>query len=157
MKKPFWENLSAQDMLILGFFFENSLMLGRLCRNKLDRVICIQLGLLSDPLNSSRWTVLFTLHYSARLLTPREPCSQIDALFLWVCYRSIKLYWNIHMWVHLAESNWRSGPARTESSAVRTGVSEWLWAGGRARSAAARTGGCRWSAGSLVPELKLIC
>lgn len=55
-------------------------------------------------------TAPFILYYPAWLLTPGELCSQIDALLLWGCSRNIKLYWNIHMWVHLAESNWCATP-----------------------------------------------
>lgn len=55
-------------------------------------------------------TAPFILYYPAWLLTPGELCSQIDALLLWGCSWNIKLYWNIHMWVHLAESNWCATP-----------------------------------------------
>lgn len=57
-----------------------------------------------------RLTAPFILYYPAWLLTPGELCSQIDALLLWGCSWNIKLYWNIHMWVHLAESNWCATP-----------------------------------------------
>lgn len=55
-------------------------------------------------------TAPFILYYPAWLLTPGVLCSQIDALLLWGCSWNIKLYWNIHMWVHLAESNWCATP-----------------------------------------------
>lgn len=55
-------------------------------------------------------TAPFILYYPVWLLTPGELCSQIDALLLWGCSWNIKLYWNIHMWVHLAESNWCATP-----------------------------------------------
>lgn len=55
-------------------------------------------------------TAPFILYYPAWLLTPEELCSQIDALLLWGSSWNIKLHWNIHMWVHLAESNWCATP-----------------------------------------------
>lgn len=58
----------------------------------------------------------FILYYSSWLLTPGELCSQIDALLLWGCSCNIKLYWNIHMWVHLAESNWCATPQRPDGN-----------------------------------------
>lgn len=73
-----------------GALFENSLMSEGLCRNRLYGVTCVQLGPLFCPAKSCRLSVLLTLHYPAWLLTPREPCSQMEALFLWVWYRSIK-------------------------------------------------------------------
>lgn len=74
----------------------------------------------SDSLKSCRLTTTLVLHYPAWLLTPRELCSQIDTLFLWAWYGSSKLSWNIHVWVHLAESSWCSVPKRTERGAVQT-------------------------------------
>lgn len=65
---------------------------------------------LSSEKRPSRLTAPFILYYPAWLLTPGELCSQIDALLLWGCSWNIKLYWNIHMWVHLAESNWCATP-----------------------------------------------
>lgn len=63
-----------------------------------------------------RLTEPFILYYLAWLLTPGELCSQIDALLLWGCSWNIKLYWNIHMWVHLAESNWCATPQRPDGN-----------------------------------------
>lgn len=79
-------------------------------------------GLSFSPLSDfffffhSRLTAPFILYYSAWLLTPGELCSQIDALLLWGCSWNIKLYWNIHMWVHLAESNWCVTPQRPDGN-----------------------------------------
>lgn len=64
----------------------------------------------SEKKRPFRLTAPFILYYPAWLLTPGELCSQIDALLLWGCSWNIKLYWNIHMWVHLAESNWCATP-----------------------------------------------
>lgn len=64
----------------------------------------------------SRLTAPFILYYPAWLLTLGELCSQIDALLLWGCSWNIKLYWNIHMWVHLAESNWCATPQRPDGN-----------------------------------------
>lgn len=71
---------------------------------------------LSSEKRPSRLTVPFILYYPAWLLTPGELCSQIDALLLWGCSWNIKLYWNIHMWVHLAESNWCATPQRPDGN-----------------------------------------
>lgn len=85
----------------------------------------------------SRLTAPFILYYPARLLTPRELCSQIDALLLWGCSWNIKLCWNIHMWVHLAESNWCATPWGSNGNVARpqqaladtpsSGPGPWLW------------------------------
>lgn len=81
--KQFWENLSTEEIFILGFCFENPLMLQSLCRSELYGVICIQQGLnlwtAFDLLKSCRLTTPFILHYPAWLLTPRELASQMDA------------------------------------------------------------------------------
>ena len=81
----------------------------------------------------SRLTAPFILYYPAWLLTPGELCSQIDALLLWGCSWNIKLYWNIHMWVHLAESNWCATPQTPNGNVAgppaRAGRHPELWPG----------------------------
>lgn len=83
------------------------------------RGVCFSIFLcLSSEKGPPRLTVPFILYYPAWLLSPGELCSQIDALLLWGCSWNIKLYWNIHMWVHLAESNWCATPQGPDGNAA---------------------------------------